>query len=114
MPYAQRDDQGRIVGLFAVPQPELGATEEVPDDAELYSPPVREWLSTDFLERFTFDEWQGIFNVSKTAPLIDRFKFLAVASPIIHAIDPRVQQALGYLVSLGLISPERKAEILNE
>lgn len=78
------------------------------------APSVREWTATEFFERFTPGEFAAITEAAKTDPVLTRFMFLAASSPIIHANDPRTQQAMLYLVSKSLITEQRRKELLSE
>lgn len=82
--------------------------------AEPEPAPLREWDSRTFRNRFTQAERFAIIEAAKSDAVLVEAQFQAASSPTIHAIDPETQQYMAYLVGKGLITAERKAEILAD
>jgi hypothetical protein len=63
-----------------------------------------------FLKRFTLSERLDIR--ASVNPIVQDFIQLLNATPVIYYSDPDLDGGLTYLVSLGLLTSERKEEIL--
>lgn len=114
MLYALRDLNNNIVSLFANPQPQLGATEQVPDDSVIWQPPVvKSWSSLEFLLLFTDSERLAIAAIAITDHVVSDFRLLAAAAGTVAADNPLVIQGLSYLVLVNLITQDRMTAILN-
>lgn len=97
-------------GLPAPTQEELDATREA---ALAYYSPPKIWPDTEhFLAEFTPPEMAGIgLSVD---PTVAGLRFLLSGwRSAVHSDDPRVSQGLDALVSAGIISEERRGQILR-
>lgn len=76
------------------------------------TPEAKRWPDAEhFVAEFTLEEMAGI--ALSAHPVIAALRFmLSTWLSAVHADDPRVMQGLDALVSAGIISEERKAEIL--
>lgn len=73
----------------------------------------KSWTSYDFLLRFTPEERSAYRNAAKTDDTVADFMGLAQAAHEIINDDPMTIAGMDYLVSIGLITEQRKNEILN-
>jgi hypothetical protein len=67
----------------------------------------------EFLLRFTPQERAAFRAAANTDPLVADFQQLAQAAQEIVSDDPLTIMGLNYLVSVGLLTEQRKNEILN-
>lgn len=75
--------------------------------------PVYEWTTLDFLRRFTPAERIGIRTARATNPVLnDLFSMLEQATTV-RSNAPDLIAGLGYIVSLGLLTPARRDAILG-
>lgn len=70
------------------------------------------WTSYQFLLRFTPEERSSFRQAAATDEIVADFQMLAMAAQEIVADDPNTVAGMGYLVSVGLITPERRDEVL--
>jgi len=93
---------------------EIGAT-YVPNGNPrfLRAPRVYTWTSYEFLNRFTPQERRVIWNRAKSNDDIADFLMLAQAANEVISDDPNTIAGLNMLVSLNIISNQRKNDILN-
>lgn len=76
--------------------------------------PVRKtWTAYQFLLRFTAGERAALRAAAITDPQVADFQQLAQAAQEIRSDDPMTLAGMDYLVSVGLLSSERRAEILS-
>jgi len=71
------------------------------------------WTAYEFLNRFTGTEREAIRTEAKTNPNVADFLMLATAAQVIISDDPITIAGMGYLVSIGLITDQRKNQILD-
>lgn len=71
------------------------------------------WTSYQFLTRFTGLEREAIRTEAKTNSNVADFLMLATAAQVIISDDPITVAGMGYLVSIGLITEQRKNQILD-
>lgn len=71
---------------------------------------VKVWTPLEFIAKLTDAEKIAIFSSSDPQVLL--FRTMAVAAQEIRTDDPRTSQGLNYLVSVNLLTAERKAAIL--
>jgi hypothetical protein len=71
------------------------------------------WTSYEFLIRFTENERAAIRNYALTDPGVADFLMLAQAAQEIISDDPITIAGMDYLVSLNIITNERRDEILE-
>lgn len=75
--------------------------------------PPKQWPDTEhFLAEFTLEEMAGI-GLSRDPTVAALYVLLSGWRSAVHSDDPRVMQGLAALVAAGIISEERKAEILR-
>jgi hypothetical protein len=86
------------------------AADETPRFKPPVVPPV--WTAYQFLLRFTEAELTAIRTAAATDPVTWRFLTLATAAQEIDSADPTTIGGMDYLVSQGLLTEERKTEIL--
>jgi hypothetical protein len=86
-----------------------------PGETPRFKPPVvpNVWTAYQFLLRFTEAELLAIRAAAVTDPITWRFLTLATAAQEIIANDPQTLAGMDYLVSAGLLTEQRKAEILG-
>lgn len=70
------------------------------------------WTAYAFLNRFTVAELDAILAASKTDPIALRFLALAQAAQEIDSEDEATVAGMAYLVAAGLLSSQRRDEIL--
>ena len=71
------------------------------------------WSTYDFLQRFTVEELDAVLLASQANPVIRRFLALAEAAHEVIADDPQTVAGINYLVAQGILTSERKSEILD-
>lgn len=70
------------------------------------------WTSYEFLNRFTAAERTSF--ISSSDPVIQDFRWLASAAQEIFNTDPTTIAGMDYLVMVGLLTQERRNEIMQE
>lgn len=70
------------------------------------------WSSFEFLNRFTLAERAAIRTGSMSDPALADFLMMSQAAQEIVSDDPMTGAGMDYLVSLGILTPARRAEIL--
>ena len=84
-----------------------------PDAPEVAPTPARqEWPATDFQKRFTDDERAAIRLEARTNVRVEDLLAILTSTPIVVNIDPLTQRGMYALVALGLLTDERRIEIL--
>jgi hypothetical protein len=86
---------------------------EIPRFIQPYIELVNRWTAYEFLLRFTAEERAAIRESAKTDPNTADFLQLAQAAQEIISNDPITLQGMNYIVSIGIISENRKNEILG-
>ena len=71
------------------------------------------WTAYEFLNRFTYSERAAYRQAAKTDDLIADFMSLAQAAHEIISDDPMTVQGMDYLVSVGILTQQRRDEILS-
>ena len=71
------------------------------------------WTAYEFLNRFTYSERAAYRQAAKTDDLIADFMSLAQAAQEIISDDPMTVQGMDYLVSVGILTQQRRDEILS-
>ena len=71
------------------------------------------WTAYQFLNRFTYSERAAYRNAAKTDDLVADFIGLAQAANEIISDNPVVIQGMDYLVSIGVLTQQRRNEILE-
>lgn len=71
------------------------------------------WTAYEFLNRFTYSERAAYRQAAKTDDLIADFMSLAQAAQEIISDDLMTVQGMDYLVSVGIITQQRRDEILS-
>ena len=71
------------------------------------------WTSYEFLKRFTWQERSAIRIAGFDDDAVADFLTLCTAAQEVVADDPVTQAGMDYLVSLNLLTPARRAEILS-
>ena len=71
------------------------------------------WTAYEFLNRFTYSERAAYRNAAKTDDLLADFMGLAQAANEIISDNPVVIQGMDYLVSIGVLTQQRRDEILQ-
>lgn len=68
----------------------------------------------EFRDRLTQAETDAILTAARTDVAIDRSVWLLTSQDDgrLHFEDPRVMQMLGYIVSRGLLAPDRPAQLI--
>jgi hypothetical protein len=73
---------------------------------------VKVYTSYEFLLRFTAAERASFRAAAVTDSTVADFKELATAAQEIHTNDPMTIAGMNYLVSVGLLTEQRKLEIM--
>ncbi len=68
---------------------------------------------TDFKGLFTPEEYRAISNASTTDDIVFQFWDMAQTADNIDVNDSRTQGGLSYIQAIGVLTPERHAEILQ-
>ena len=76
-------------------------------------PPAPRWTSLQFIERFTDSEQLAIVTAAASVPALRLWYDKAMAADEIVADDPRTIAGVQALVTAGLITEQRKTEILG-
>lgn len=98
---------GKLVEMTTAEANAFLATQyHVPDGPRALSP-------LEFMERFTKTERKTIRAKSKQNDDLEDFFDLLRAATHVHVDDPRVLAGMAFMVSLDLITPARKAEVLT-
>jgi len=71
------------------------------------------WTAYEFLNRFTYSERAAYRQAAKTDDLIADFMSLAQAAQEIISDDLMTVQGMDYLVSVGILTQQRRDEILS-
>ena len=71
------------------------------------------WTAYEFLTKFTYTERAAYRNAAKTDDLVADFMGLAQAANEIISDNPVVIQGMDYLVSIGVLTQQRRNEILE-
>jgi hypothetical protein len=71
------------------------------------------WTSYEFLNRFTPTERAAIRTGSMSDPVLADFLMMSQAAQEVVSDDPITIGGLDYLVSIGILTAQRKAEILS-
>ena len=77
------------------------------------SPAYRDFTSLEFLELFTDAEQVAVVSATMTSPVVKLWYDKMLAAMNITLSDPRTEAGLDALVDAGLLSVERKAEIVE-
>lgn len=88
----------------------------VPDAAKAArdARPPQQWAPLDFLLRFTAPERMQARKLRATDPVLNDFFSLLDLSDAVHSDDKNTRMGMGYLVMLGVLTPERMAVILGD
>jgi len=76
-------------------------------------PVVHVWTAYQFLGRFTDAELLAVRSRSQTDAATWRFLTFATAAQEVVSSDPMTVAGMDYLVSVGILTASRKAEILG-
>jgi hypothetical protein len=71
------------------------------------------WTSYEFLNRFTPTERAAIRTGSMSDPVLADFLMMSQAAQEVVSDDPMTVMGMDYLVSVGVLTAQRKAEILS-
>jgi hypothetical protein len=74
----------------------------------------KKWTSYEFLNRFTAQERALIRAKSKSDDNVADFEMLATAAQEVNSDDPVTIAGMDYLVSINIITAQRKSQILGE
>lgn len=85
---------------------------ETPRFIQPYIEQIHSWTAYEFLLRFTAEERAAIRESAKMDANTADFMQLAQAAQEIISNDPITLQGMNYIVSIGIISENRKNEIL--
>lgn len=72
-----------------------------------------EWTAFEFLMRFTAQEREDIRSLAKSDPILADFLQLSQAAQTISAGNQMTIDGMAYLVTIGILTEQRKQEILN-
>lgn len=107
--------QGQAIGLADGEACGIGWAYDASSSPRFISPaaPPQSWTAYQFLLRFTASERAAFRAAAITDPQVADFQQLAQAAQEIRSDDPMTLAGMDYLVSVGLLSSERRAEILG-
>jgi|DEB0MinimDraft_3_1074331.scaffolds.fasta_scaffold03407_8 hypothetical protein len=71
------------------------------------------WETDAFIDRFTDAEWAGIWAAIQASPAMAKWYSKAAANGSIRAVSPDTQAGMAALVATGLLTEERRDEILD-
>jgi hypothetical protein len=108
-------DQGQAIALTDGERCGIGWLYDGNSDPRFSAPPdpPQSWTAYQFLLRFTAGERAAFRAAAITDPQVADFQQLAQAAQEIRSDDPMTLAGMDYLVSVGLLSSERRAEILG-
>lgn len=119
------DAAGRYLGGFEGAEPPAGSVEidappqhgsQVRDMTtgqwSAYTPP-QIWTSLEFIERFTDAEQVAIVTAAQSSAALRLWYDKAMAATQIVSTDPRLVAGMQMLVDVGLLTAQRKTEILE-
>ena len=88
----------------------------VPEAAQSVTPtrPPQQWLTLDFLLRFTATERITARALRTTDAALNDFFSLLDLSDTIHSDDKNTRRGMSYLVMLKVLTPERMLVILGD
>lgn len=75
-------------------------------------PPYPQFTALEMLDLFTEAEQLAVVNATMTVPAVKLWYDRMIAATFVTYEDPRTEGGLQALVDAGLLSPERKAEIV--
>lgn len=90
----------------------LPAPEAIIADASTVQ--VLKWRSDLFWRRFTPEERVAMLTAAKNDPVLEDFRMTLMMSPVIVSDDAELIKGMAYIVSLGIITEERKQHILAD
>lgn len=94
----------------------IGSTYSPNSDPRFIAPtpvaPSLTFTAYEFLLRFTTQERSAYRNAAKTDDIVADFHELATAAQEIQTDNPMTVQGMNYLVSVGILTEQRKNEIL--
>jgi hypothetical protein len=73
----------------------------------------KRWTSLEFIERFTESEQIAIVTAAQSSAALRLWYDKAMAADFINSDDPRTVDGMAVLVSVGLLTSERRDEILG-
>ena len=108
-------------GLYLVPlneseSCEIGQTYDaitIPRFTGTPTPFPKTYTAYQFLLRFTAEERAAFRSASLTDSVVADFQELATAAHEIDTTNPMTIQGMNYLVSVGLLTEQRKQEVLG-
>lgn len=114
------DDQMRCVGVV-VSDTRPPAAYRIPDGSRAgvgyswagWDWEAPRWTAYEFLQRFTWQERSAIRMASVDDAAVADFLTLCTAAQVVVSDDPMTVAGMDYLVSLNLLTPARRAEILS-
>jgi hypothetical protein len=119
------DAAGRYLGGFEGAEPPAGSVEisappqhgsqvrnmQTGEWSSYVAPQI--WTSLEFIERFTDAEQVAIVTAAQSSVALRLWYDKAMAATQIISTDPRLTAGMQTLVDVGLITAQRKAEILG-
>lgn len=117
MPYIQRNEESKIVGLYARKQDY--ATDFLPDDnaeVQAYLNPIEyktRFSSNQYFDRFTEAEQDSIISATDSDMQVRKFYDRMWGSDFIDVKDKRTGMGLDLLISKNLIDASRKETLLE-
>jgi hypothetical protein len=109
-------DHGQAISLADGEPCEIGQSYDEAANPRFFGDvprPPQSWTAYEFLLRFTAAERAAFRAAAITDPQVADFQQLAQAAQEIRSDDPMTLAGMDYLVSVGLLSSERRAEILG-
>ncbi len=101
-------------GAGETASPDIALVEGVPTRIwTVAANPAPRWTPLEFIERFTGAEQLAIVTAAQGNPALRLFYDKLMASLDVTADEPRVVAGMQALVDAGLITAERRAEILG-
>lgn len=90
------------------PPPSVGIEPPTPPTGALRVTPL------EFIDRFTYDEQIAIVSATMQNPAVKLWYDKLLAASFVSFDDPRLSAGLDVLVQAGLLTAERRAEIIPE
>ena len=109
------------IGLFLIPLVEneqcfIGQIYDQNSSPRFLGEPIptqKIYTPYQFLNKFTFDERSAIRNIAKSDDIVADFLSLAQAANQIISDNPITISGMNYLVSINVLTEQRKTEILG-
>ena len=101
--------------VYLLPSGSIEITDEEADQIRLSNQTIqkKQYTALEFLDRFTETEQLAVVSATLANAQVKLWYDKLLAASFVDLADPRVEAGLAFLVLAGLITSERKDEILT-